>query len=108
MTEEKTLSERIKEYEKNGYTRNFELTENYLRCIDTKRKYDPKDFHIVEVYRFDGMTNPDDEAVLYVIEADEGKTKGLLVDAYGMYADSLSFEMIEKLKIDRSKSGQKN
>lgn len=95
-----TLSQTIDTYEKDGYTTRFKLTPNCLECIDTKKQFDPEKFSIVNVHRFDGMTSAGDESVLYVIEADEGKTKGLLIDAYGMYSDSLSFEMIEKLRFD--------
>lgn len=100
MSLKKTLSETINAYEQKGYDKRFELTSNCLKCIDTDKQYDPESFSIVNVHRFDGMTSAGDESVLYVIEADEGNTKGLLTDAYGTYADSLSFEMIEKLKYD--------
>ena len=53
-----------------------------------------------EVHRFEGMTNPDDSSVLYAI-ASTGGLKGLLVDAYGAYAESVSQEMIRKLQIDK-------
>jgi len=96
----KTLSQRVKQFEEKGYTKRFKLTENGLVCMDTDKQYDPESFSIVETFRFDGMTSAGDESVLYVIEADEGSTKGLLVDAYGTYADSLSFEMAQKLRFD--------
>lgn len=100
MTDSKTLSQTIKAYEAKGYNVRFKLTSKHLKCIDSDAKYDPENFSIVAVHRFDGMTSAGDESVLYVIEADESKKKGLLVDAYGTYADSLSFEMIEKLRYD--------
>jgi hypothetical protein len=46
------------------------------------------------------MTNPDDSSVLYAI-ASTGGLKGLLVDAYGVYSESISQEMIKKLQIDK-------
>jgi hypothetical protein len=39
--------------------------------------------------------------VLYAVSSSSG-TKGLLVDAYGVYAESISTDMIKKLQIDRS------
>ena len=38
-------------------------------------------------YRFEGESDPDDNAILYIIETNDG-TKGTLVDAYGVYNDS--------------------
>jgi hypothetical protein len=49
------------------------------------------------------MTDPDDSAVLYAISSPTG-AKGVIVDAYGAYSESLSRSMIEKLRID-SKTG---
>lgn len=50
------------------------------------------------MYRFEGNTNPDDNAILYAIETARGE-KGLLLDAYGVYAGEISREMLDKLKI---------
>jgi hypothetical protein len=41
---------------------------------------------IVEHHRFEGMSDPDDSSVVYALEASNG-LKGLLVDAYGAYAN---------------------
>jgi hypothetical protein len=57
------------------------------------------EFHVDEVHRFEGMTNPDDSSILMAIQSTSG-IKGILVDAYGVYAESLSPEMIERLTID--------
>jgi hypothetical protein len=58
----------------------------------------PAEFQISQVHRFEGMTNPADNTVLYAIEGKHGD-KGVLVDAYGAYSDPLSAAMIEKLRI---------
>ncbi len=44
------------------------------------------------------MSSTDDNSILYAISSKEG-IKGLLVDAYGMYSESLNEEMIQKLTI---------
>lgn len=92
-----TLSEAVTDIEKRGYTYDFNLCEMGIECKFIQKNYTPDVFSIVEVYRFDGMTSPDDESVIYVIETEDG-TKGTLIDGYGTYADSLSPEMIKKLK----------
>ncbi|WP_428740544.1 phosphoribosylpyrophosphate synthetase [Tenacibaculum sp.] len=92
-----TLSEAIDDLDKRGYTLDFNLTENGIECRRTKEVYPPEVFEVVEVYRFEGMSSADDNSVVYAIEMVKG-TKGVLVDAYGVYADSLSPEMIQKLR----------
>jgi hypothetical protein len=57
----------------------------------------PNDFVIDKFFRFEGASNPDDSSIVYAISSKDG-LKGTLIDAYGVYADSLTNDMIEKLK----------
>ena len=93
-----TLSEAINALQIEGYTVDFNLIDEGLESKTLKKKFTAKEFDVVKVYRFEGYTNPDDNSVLYVIETEKGD-KGILVDAYGVYAESISEEMIDKLKI---------
>jgi len=88
-----TLSEALNDLAKRGYILDFNLK-------SVQKKFNSNSFKLVEVYRFEGMSSTDDESVLYVIETNDGM-KGTLVDAYGTYADSVSLEMIQKLKFDK-------
>ena len=62
----------------------------------TSRKFYRDEFH-----RFEGMSNPDDNSIVFAISSNDG-IKGTLVDAYGMYADSLTESMIKKLALNIS------
>ena len=95
-----TLSQALNDLYKRGYTYDFNLQEKQIECKALNATYPPDSFSIVEFYRFEGMSSTDDESVLYVIET-KNEIKGTLVDAYGVYSDSLSFEMIQKLKFKR-------
>src|SRR5215510_392657 len=77
-----------------GYTKDFNLEENCIACHEDK--YPPEDFEIVEVYRYEGNSDPADEAVVYAIEGKNGD-KGVLVSGYGPSADEMSEEMAKKL-----------
>ena len=55
---------------------------------------------IDKFYRFEGASNPDNSAIVYAISSRDG-LKVTVLDAYGVYADSLTTEMIKKLKIIR-------
>ncbi len=93
-----TLTEALADFKAQGYTLDFNLKETCLECATSKKQLSPSDFEIVNVIRFEGMTDPSDQAILYVIEGNDG-TKGTLVSAYGMYADSISAELVKKLNI---------
>ena len=94
-----SLSFAIEDLKKKGYNKDFNQKEEYLECKQNGKNYAPSDFKITHTYRFEGMSSTGDNSVLYGIEAADG-TKGLLVDAYGVYADSLSEEMIEKFRVE--------
>lgn len=95
-----TLSQAITNLEQRGYVHDFNLHPEWIECAPLNRKFLPQEFHVDEVYRFEGSSNPDDSSILFAIKSSDG-VKGLLVDAYGMYANSLSTMMIEKLTIDK-------
>ena len=91
-----TLVEALKGLKSRGYTLDFNLQPDCLHCAANDIRLHPEDFEITETYRFEGETNPSDESVLYAIEAKDG-SKGVLVNAYGIYADAASATMAKKL-----------
>ena len=84
-----TVSEAVNGLKKRGFVIDFNLEENYIVC--SAGKFNPDNFEIVEVYRFEGNTDPSDEAVVYAIESITGM-KGVLVNGYGISADTMSSE----------------
>jgi hypothetical protein len=81
-----TLASCLNKIVKEGFTQNFKITEQGLKSLETEKVYTPEEIHIINFYRFEGLSDPSDNAILYVIEANDG-AKGSLTDAYGMYAD---------------------
>jgi hypothetical protein len=95
-----TLSEAMNALKAKGYTSDFNLHPEWIEAPSLNMRLKPEEFHVDEVYRFEGMTSPDDSSVLYAVSSSKG-IKGLLVDAYGAYSESISPIMIDKLRIDR-------
>ncbi|ALI99056.1 hypothetical protein [Rufibacter tibetensis] len=72
---------------KEGYTEDFRVGEDTrLRTLSGDKTYGIEEVKIVDFYRFEGETNPDDMAILYAIECNDG-TKGTISNSYGPYAD---------------------
>jgi hypothetical protein len=90
-----TVTEAIKKLRAQGFTTDFNLEENCLSCHIGK--YEPDEFEIVDLYRYEGDSDPADEATVYAIESASG-VKGILVTGYGASADSYSTEILEKLQ----------
>lgn len=97
-----TLSAAISDLRKNGYTTDFNTGFDCIVCHEPHPVSLPaEEFEIVAVHRFEGESNPSDESVLYVIESKDKQMKGLLVNAFGIYADNLSDKMLKKLSFNR-------
>lgn len=94
-----TVSAAVNGLKKRGYTMDFNLKENCLVCHEDKFNVD--DFEIVEFHRFEGDSDPADEAVVYAIESNKGQ-KGVLVNGYGPSSEAMSGEMAKKLHIHKN------
>ena len=49
-------------------------------------------------YRFEGLSDPGDEAVVYAISSAKYNLKGTLVNGYGIYSEPLVDEMVKALR----------
>ncbi len=89
-----TVSEAINELKLQGYTMDFNLEENCIVCHSGKFLAD--EFQIVKIYRYEGDSDPADEATVYAIESSNGM-RGILVTGYGISTDSISTAILNKL-----------
>jgi hypothetical protein len=94
-----TVSEALAGLKKRGFEIDFNLEENSIVC--KAGKFNADDFEIIEVHRFEGDSDPSDEAVVYAIQSITGM-KGVLVNGYGISADTMSSDMAKKLNVQRN------
>jgi len=94
-----TLSETMNELRREGYTEDFNLQQNCLECRNGAFKVFADEFKVDKFLRFEGASNPSDSSILYAISSDSKKLKGVLVNAYGIYSEPITDEMLEKLEI---------
>ncbi len=100
----KSLSHCMEKMTAEGYTANFGVQDQHLQHMDSGQAYSPDQVHIVDFYRFEGITDPDDSSILYVIETNDGR-KGMLVDAYGVYSNPDVDEFIKGVDDIKKKKG---
>lgn len=94
-----TVTEALNGLKARGYDRNFNIDFDKITCSGTDSCLRPDEFEIVETHRFEGDSNPEDEDVVYAVESRDGKLKGVITSAFGTYADPISDEILQKLKI---------
>ena len=83
---EETLTHVVDELTRLGYKEHFQVVDGRLRALRTGQRFEPHDVVIRGYYRFEGVSDPDDMAIVYAIETKSG-TRGVLVDAFGVYSD---------------------
>ena len=96
-----TVTEAVKGLKERGYTIDFNIAFDKLICSDNNICLQPDEFEIVEAHRFEGDSNPDDEDVVYAVESKDGKIKGVITSAFGVYADPVSDKIIKKLAMNK-------
>jgi hypothetical protein len=93
------ILEALKDLKTRGFVTDFNLNADGVECKEKGIFLMPSQFEIVEHYRFEADTNPADSSVLYVIESADTAIKGVLVNAYGVYSDAVSDNIIQKLQV---------
>ncbi|APG59260.1 phosphoribosylpyrophosphate synthetase [Christiangramia salexigens] len=94
-----TLSQAINKLKlEEGYKNDFNLLDEKIEITSSKKTFGVDEFEVDKVLRFEGMSNPDDNAILYAITTTNGE-KGILVDGYGVSSGQISKEMLEKLDL---------
>ncbi|QLG44972.1 hypothetical protein [Costertonia aggregata] len=83
----KSEKDYIKKYQEKGYTNSYRVANAMLIDLETKDEYKPTDVHIVAEHRFEGVSNPADMSILYVIEAKNG-SKGTVLANYSPASDT--------------------
>lgn len=86
----------IRVYEEKGYVSNFHFEKGKLVNNKTKIQYNPEDIYIVAENRYEGMSNPSDMSILYVIETNKNE-KGTFLMGYGPTADFDTAEFFKKI-----------
>lgn len=93
-----TVTQAVQGLKQRGYSIDFNIEDNCIVCHQTPLKLKPDEFEITEVHRYEGNSDPGDEAVVYAIESKHGQ-KGILVNGFGVSTDPASDEIISKLNV---------
>ena len=96
-----TLSGTMNDLRNQGYAEDFNLLQQCLECRNGQFKVFADEFEVDSYYRFEGLSDPADAAILYAISSERHGVKGLLVNGYGISSATITDEMLQKLAIRR-------
>ena len=86
-----------------GFTEHFMPSAGRLRAVEHDASFSADEVVISEYHRFEGVSDPDDMAILYAIEA-SGSIRGTLVDAFGVYSDPRVGLLMKEVRVQRPRS----
>ena len=92
-----TLADVIANLAARGFTDQFRISGDRLRSIQSGKLYTPGDLRLVDFHRFEGVSDPDDMAIVYALET-RGGVRGTLTDAFGVYAEPGVGAFMEQVK----------
>lgn len=72
-------------------------------CLTLRgRVYRPAEVKIIRTYRFEGESDPGDQAIIYIVKANDGRM-GFCIDGYGMstcHTDDLYHDFIKHAAVE--------
>ncbi len=98
LTKYLSVAGAVDELGRRGFTEGLRVIDGGLRAIGTGEPVRAEDLVIREVYRFEGISDPDDMAIVYGIEGRRG-LRATVVDAFGVYSDPALSALMEKVAI---------
>ncbi|MFD2787198.1 phosphoribosylpyrophosphate synthetase [Hymenobacter rubripertinctus] len=93
-----TLSQTLAQLKKAGYTEDFNLHGDYLAGQRSAIRLAPSEFVVDQHFRFEGPSDPADEAVLYAISSARFNLKGTLVNGYGTSSDEATDRLLRAIQ----------
>jgi hypothetical protein len=103
MIECPTLADVMDELTRQGFTEHFRAVSGGVRGVQSGKTFGAGQVTIAAYHRFEGVSDPDDMAILYALETSNG-VRGTLADAFGVYADPYVGAFVEDVAAVRRTS----
>ena len=93
-----TVTEAIALLEADGYRSDFSFTDGTVRCGACDVAHTSPQLVVRHTFRFEGETDPGDEAIVLGIECPACGVRGVVVSAYGPDASPEFIELVAQLE----------
>lgn len=90
-----SVTEAIAILEREGYRADFSLATGSVRCHACDGQHDPAAVVVVRTFRFEGETDPGDEAIVLGVQCPGCGERGIIVSAYGPEASQELLTLVE-------------
>ena len=102
--QEPTVAETVATLLRSGFTKSYSVHGKQIRDEETRELLPPTDFAIEELYRFEGDSDPADEAIVVALEHLSSNAHGILVAGYGPTASAEENAVLQQFRDWRSRA----
>jgi hypothetical protein len=95
-----TLAQSLERLSAQGYVDGYRAEREGLRSLAHGTIHPPESFHVDEVVRFEGDSDPSDESAVFALSSDSGERKGTYTVGYGSLIDALDASIVRRLRSD--------
>ena len=96
-----TMVDALRRFGGRGYTDEFQARPEGLRSLATGDVFSPEDLIVEDVARFEGSSDTGDEATIFALRSENGRTRGTYTVTFGTNMDALDAAMVPRLKEGR-------
>lgn len=93
-----TMRDALERLGRDGYREGFRATPEGFRAVSRGSLHAPEDLVVRETVRFEGVSDPEDEAVLFALSTRDGAVRGTFATSFGPNADPVAAELIRRLR----------
>ena len=92
-----TLAHALDRLHESGYDHDFVAEARGLRDRATGEIFAPEDLLVDEIVRFEGLTDPGDEAIVCALRDGAGTLRGTFAAAYGPPMEAIDVDILQRL-----------
>lgn len=101
-SEMETLTEAIARLERRGFDAELIARPGGLLERDREGAVAPETLVVEEIVRFEGTSDPQDEAVLFALRSEDDRLRGTFLSTYGPHTGPENAAVLERLRRARS------
>ncbi len=101
---EPTVATTVAALRRSGFTKSYGVRGDQIQDEETDQLLPPTDFAIEELYRFEGDTDPADQAIVVALEHLSSRAHGIIVAAYGPTASAEENAVLRQFQDRRSRT----
>lgn len=89
-----TLTDAVRSLVASGYEADYRIEDGRLNCTTCGHSHDAEGAVVERMYRFEGMSNPDDQSIVLGLRCPVCGLRGVLVSGYGPSADPEELDVL--------------